>query len=139
MTTNLVKVKTATLEGDALRWAVTKCEGVTLSPAIKDSVFQNWWFSPDDGIPWGNTLNPWDSDWSLTGKLILKYKVGVLDCGNDGWAAYLGQKPEVAGQSLGDPRIAICRAVVTHVLGEFAEVPAIFAQPGFPGVDREEA
>lgn len=135
MSCEMVKIQSELLEGDALRWAVMKAEGVELHPVFKEGKFLAW-LTPDDGMPWGPTMVAYDSDWNQTGKLILKYKIGIGEVTirsgqglEDQWASYPKRRNEPTNWSYAaDPRIAVCKAVVIDVLGAVIEIPAILAQ-----------
>lgn len=139
MNCEMIKIQSELLHGDALRWAVMKAEGVELQPIFKEGEFAVW-FTPDDGMPWGPTLTAYDSDWNQTGRLILKYKIGIgevtIGAGgvkDDQWAAYPKRSNEPTNWSFAaDPRIAVCKAVVIEVLGAVIEIPAFLA----PGLQR---
>lgn len=129
MSCEMIKIQSELLEGDALRWAVMMAEGLELHPILKEGQFLSW-FTPDDGMPWGPTLTAYDTDWNQTGRLILKYKIGIGEVQNDQWAAYPKRVNEPTNWSFAaDPRIAVCKAVVIEVLGAVVEIPA-FLTPG---------
>ena len=48
MSCEMIKIQSELLEGDALRWAVMKAEGLELHPIFKEGQFSVW-FTPDDG------------------------------------------------------------------------------------------
>ncbi|MBV4490913.1 DUF2591 domain-containing protein [Pseudomonas oryzicola] len=125
--TDLIEVRVSNLVGEALGWAVGKAEGLDLQLAPPGY----------NGVPWrvfaryqGQAIehtkrfNPWE-DWALGGPLIDKYK---LDLGaplenksgpwnaNTEWGHPLGQKGETA-------LVAVCRAIVAHMLGDTVQVP----------------
>ena len=130
MSCEMVKIASELLAGESLLWAVMKAEGVELHPAFKDGRFLNW-FTPNDGMRWGPALTAFDSDWNLTGRLILKYKIGIGEVTratgevqDEKWAAYPKRSNEPTNWSFaGDPRIAVCKAVVIEVLGAVVEIP----------------
>lgn len=139
MSCEMIKIQSELLEGDALRWAVMKAEGLVLQPIFKEGQFLSW-FTPDDGMPWGPSLTAYDTDWNQTGRLILKYKIGIGEvqiragkAQDDQWAAHPKRLNEPTNWSFAaDPRVAVCKAVVIEVLGAMVEIPAFLA----PGLQR---
>jgi hypothetical protein len=99
-------MKTAELNGAALDWAVTKCEG------FDHSVTSSGW-----GM-WG-----WATDWAQGGPIIEREGIGLLEQdgywdtidNGRGWVSCLLSGPT--------PLIAAMRCYVASVLGADVEIP----------------
>ena len=110
-------MKVNQLEGVALDWAVSKCEGrdqfFSLNlPKHKEHCFSRMAYS---------------TDWSLGGPIIEQERIAVwfekhddVDCGLPIWFAQDGYAPAMQGPT---PLIAAMRCYVAGMLGDEIEVP----------------
>lgn len=119
----LVKVETSALAGEALNWAVGKAEGldVWVAPAVLQ-VLPRAFVTMQGVIAYQQRYDP-SGDWGQGGPLIDKHILQVKFYVNeqpdtrwraethDGW----GEGPT--------PLVAACRAILADVLGETVEVP----------------
>ena len=122
----LVTVQTASLEGEALNWAVGKADGrwLQVMPAqygVPCRVFIE--------TPSGLTRYRPVVEWAQAGELLEKHRV---DVSHDDGTVYAdvasGSRPEFgtsdrANEYSRAPRTAICRAVVAAVSGSAVDVP----------------
>ncbi len=103
-----MKVKTNELSGQALDWAVAKCEGYqTLMRRGKlETLF---------------TENGWtpSTDWAQSGPIIEREGIALYLFGNAEWNAHVGGKESIGPT----PLIAAMRCYVASKLGEEVEVP----------------
>jgi len=124
-----MKIKTSELKGDALDWAVAKCEGY-FTTAGQDL---NYWTSPDGakhfmamrnatghGVHWTHA----STDWSEGGPIIERERItssyegkGVWIAGGFNGVAYIMNYPGPT------PLIAAMRCYVASKLGNEVEVP----------------
>lgn len=124
--TDLVEVKTAYLDGEALGWAVGKAEGldVFLAPPAYNNpwlVFARYRYTV---IEENKRYNPWE-DWAVGGPLIDKHLGSLshdryLSGGPCGWSAGPLDSTWLSGPT---PLIAFCRALVHAKLGPSVKVP----------------
>jgi hypothetical protein len=142
-----MKVKTATLVGPALRWAVAQCEGPESVAAC---------YYDDDGLP--RTLDIHDSEWEPDlnwgqgGPILEREGIELLcnlsateaarfkDAHADWQAFHRSNRKTEARQCASTPLIAGMRFFVVSRLGEEIDVPAAIlelrdaAQPDWPPV-----
>ena len=111
-------MKTSELSGDALDWAVAKCEGVTCA------IWQ--------GVVVDEFSNPlmYHNDWALAGAIIEREKIG-LHYGDGTWGVNAGRweanHPECLYVEGGDtPLIAAMRCYVASKMGDEVELPEDF-------------
>jgi hypothetical protein len=110
-----MKVKASELQGEALDWAVAKCD-------------QPQW-SDEDALLWVQDdeyqYNP-STDWSQGGRLIERERISIEDC-QDGaglyWEATRIEPPAVSEARGPTPLIAAMRCYVVSQLGDEIEVP----------------
>ncbi|HKS11839.1 MAG TPA: phage protein NinX family protein [Pseudomonas sp.] len=133
--TELIKVATEDLVGEALAWAVAKAEGldVLLEP-------------PQYGNPWRvfvrrvgeatiriERYNP-QEDWGLSGPLAVKYQVSLIPEAHEGpdgtemserWRAsvYYKAGEHYGTDYCGTALIAACQAIVATEFGDTVQVP----------------
>jgi hypothetical protein len=119
---NMVKVKTAELEGAALDWAV----GASLNGSKLVGELP--------GLEWGSSIlgnikrGAWSpsTEWSQGGPLIAEYRVSLEDIGI-GWIATPRCCTSASGsmtpQENDSLLVAACRAIVAAKLGDVVEVP----------------
>ena len=95
-------MKTSELQGIALDWAVTKCEGYDheITPG---SVWGNW---------------GWATDWAQGGPIIEREGIALYLYGSGDWNAMMGK--EYQGPT---PLIAAMRCYVASKLGDDIELP----------------
>lgn len=118
-----IDVKVDDLIGAALDWAVAQVEGLQLT-VFKDhngmDYFCHDWME--------NDLPKWSpsTDWIQGGKLIEKYKVGVMPGGiSDRTYMAMATGFELFQKLYGPTHlIAVCRAIVSAKLGDTVSVPA---------------
>ena len=102
-------MKTNELTGEALDWAVAKCECIPVEKSEdgKLTINSQWdyWFP--------------SSDWSQGGAIVERERICLIDQGGDYWQAICGWK-----EAFGDtPLIAAMRCYVASKLGDEIEVP----------------
>jgi hypothetical protein len=108
-----MKIRTATLIGPALNWAVAKCEG-----------YQNQWLP---GVP--NSDNQYSTDWGQGGPVIGREGISTTDqhgCrGMERWLAslYLPDDNGLIMQWGPTHLIAAMRCLVNAKLGDMVEIP----------------
>ena len=100
-------MKVINLEGAALDWAVTKCEG-----------YDSEVTSPE----WGSWR--WATDWGQGGPIIERERIAIWINGNDDWTATDGIKTTTGETAL----IAAMRCYVASRFGDEIEVPAELLQ-----------
>lgn len=128
MTSQLIEVKTAELEGVALDWAAAKAIGAyrgeyKFSENGKPDMA---WIFPD-GVPFKATTGKFQpsTDWSKGGPLIDNFKIGITHdrLHERGLACQAILKefpfPSYGGTAL----IAACRAIVASKLGDTVSIP----------------
>lgn len=101
-----MKVQTYTLIGDALNWAVAKCEGAAY---------------------YGPAWTKYSTDWAQGGPIIEREKIGVVCIPNGAlaWAASV-DKPDCLirfNKTGATPLIAAMRCYVASKLGDEIEIP----------------
>jgi len=115
-----MKVKTSELTGQALDWAVAKCEG-------KNSIAACYYGDNDIPLWLDEAPNPtWEpsTNWAQGGPIIEREKIDVMWCG-DRWCAYT-MTPNGQSQLVTDgntPLLAAMRGFVASKLGDEVEVP----------------
>lgn len=122
--TDLIEVKTAELNGEALAWAVAKAEG--LEPRLESPQYGNGWrvFVRYQGEATVHTkrYNP-QEDWALCGPLKIKHRIGHVPI-RGGWVAHPSRPNEPTDWlEAAEPLTAICRAVVVKITGWAVQVP----------------
>lgn len=115
-------VNTSELTGEPLNWAVGKAAGlpVQIQPAqygISARVFVE--------APSGLARYRPVIDWGQCGPIMEKHQIECEWQGSDGKAfSWTAQHQDIVeGQTAGDMRTAICRAVVAAVSGPVVDVP----------------
>ena len=100
-------MKTSELQGIALDWAVTKCEGYDheITPG---SVWGNW---------------GWATDWAQGGPIIDREGIGFEQDGNFWFASYDLSADTAWGTTGPTPLIAAMRCYVASKLGDDIELP----------------
>jgi hypothetical protein len=99
-------MKTSELEGPALDWAVSKCEGV------------EWEQGDLDAGEYGPGFMP-TTNWSQGGPIIEREKI-TPEWTGENWMAYIRHDDEFFGPT---PLIAAMRCYVASVLGDTVEIP----------------
>ena len=108
-----MKIKTSELLGDALDWAVARCEGK-----------ENTWGK--------SSLKPYEhykghaysADWALGGPIIERWKINIECPRGYAWHANMWQNSGFFAVGYGDtPLVAAMRCYVNHRLGDEVEVP----------------
>lgn len=124
--TDLIEVKTADLQGEALGWAVGKAEG--LDVLLAPPQYGNPWrvFARYQATATEHTKrhNPWQ-DWALGEPLIEKNMVS-LHCPqstDDVWAGWVITDKGEFCQGGDSALIASCRSIVAAKLGDTVQVP----------------
>lgn len=124
--TDLIEVKTADLQGEALGWAVGKAEG--LDVLLAPPQYGNPWrvFARYQATATEHTKRhtPWQ-DWALAGPLIEKNMVS-LHCPqstDDVWAGWVITDKGEFCQGGDSALIASCRSIVAAKLGDTVQVP----------------
>lgn len=118
-----MKIKTEDLSHEDLAWAVAVADGRTVRIGCYGAVSTEEEFQ---GSTW--RLIPWQpqDDWAQVGPLIDKFKVELLDVSPhnptdlEPWAARTRGSTHSFG---GDPKVAICRAIVKAHFGQYVELP----------------
>lgn len=116
-------MKTSELQGEALDWAVAKCEGA-YAPSVDTDT---------DGlkrINYGGMYPEWSTDWAQGGPIIEREEIGLkrnASC-SDGrqWEASPSITAKGAGGEWGygpTPLVAAMRCYVASKLGDEVEVP----------------
>jgi len=126
--TDLIEVKTADLDGEALGWAVGQAEGldVLLAPPIYGNSWRVFVRYTGEVTIREVRYNPRE-DWAVGGHLIQKYRVG-FGLYSDSFFAVTGLD-DIPGDADGPTHlIAACRAVVAAKLGDTAQVPKELCQ-----------
>jgi hypothetical protein len=114
----MIEVKTAELSGPALRWAVAQAEGLEVT--IHPPAYGNGHRLAVNGRT--EAYRP-DMDWSQSGPLIEKHRIGFGLYPN-AYFACTGLN-DCGGEASGPTHlIAACRAIVSAKLGETVAVPA---------------
>lgn len=110
-----MKIKTMNLEGEALDWAVAKCNG-------EEKCWGRSRLKPHD-LHKGHSYS---TDWSQSGKLIDLERI-CIEVGHDGvWLAYIKQNYEDAKEFVHSGSSALeaaMRTLVQSKLGPVVEVP----------------
>ncbi|MCO7566391.1 DUF2591 domain-containing protein [Pseudomonas sp. S 311-6] len=104
--TDLIEVKTADLDGEALGWAVGKAEGLDLylePPGYNGVPWRVFARHQGQAIGHSKRYNPWE-DWALGGKLVEKH----------------GTRHMHFSQT---PLACLCRGIVNDLLGDTVQVP----------------
>ena len=109
-----MKIKTNQLTGDALDWAVAKCESEEVR-FIKGQLETLW---TDNGY------KP-STDWSQGGPIIEREKTAIKENGYGHWFAKVGAGKWMRGPT---PLIAAMRCYVASRLGEEITVPEAFLE-----------
>lgn len=118
----MIEVPVAHLAGEALAWAVGCIEDVDLSLDGPHSYLTNWRVYYRRGgkvAPCIERYNP-QENWNLLGALILKTKLTPTYCRTDD--VWLAGDDEHDGNT---PHIAVCRAYVSGVVGDFVRIPKV--------------
>lgn len=114
---NMVKIKTAELEGAALDWAVADALGYSEGT---DAWCDPAWMDGDKFIQSKNKFRP-STDWSQGGGLISIYRVSIIYCDEEcDPCAWTDDTSAWHGPT---HLIAACRAIVASKLGDVVEVP----------------
>ena len=121
-----MKIKTTELTGDALGWAVAKCEGI-LHPwgYIRVQDGRTMWITPGDH----ETADAWhhyspSTDWAQGGPIIEREGITTSKTAHGFWEAY--KRPaslQESYQTDNKPLIAAMRCYVASKLGEEVDVP----------------
>lgn len=114
----MIEVKTAELEGAALRWAVSLAEGLEVT--IHPPAYGNGHRIAVNGRT--EAYRP-DMDWSQGGPLVDRHTVKLIRHEN-GSSARIVCDSGVAGESGRTVLEALCRAIVAAKLGGTIAVPA---------------
>lgn len=118
-----MKTKTSELTGDALDWAVAKCEGYTDLHKIEGRMPhepQLGMFPPrrEYGV-----MDLWElsfsSDWNKGGWIIERERISVLTCCGE-WQADIDEGVRYYGKT---PLVAAMRCYVASKLGDEVEIP----------------
>lgn len=133
--TDLIEVRTADLQGEALGWAVGKAEGLELElvgPAYNNPwrVFARYRATVTER---SERFNPWGS-WGLGGPLIEKYQVALVPEAHDGkegterserWFAdvYYKGGEQYTTEHCETVLVAACQAIVATEFGDTVQVP----------------
>lgn len=119
--TELIEVKTATLGGELLNWAVAIAENIAVK-LVRGGRYgepDSLWFVAH-GL--GGARMNWAGNWGLTGPLIDKYKMG-FGVYSDAYFAVVGVN-ELSGAENGLTHlVAACRAIVFAKLGDTVLIP----------------
>ena len=103
-------MKTSELEGDALDWAVAKCEGHDVEDIT-------WW------VDFGNDCC-YSTDWAQGGPIIEREAIQITPDEYAGtWAAYMTNEGEPYEGTGSTPLIAAMRCYVASKLGEEIDLP----------------
>ncbi|MDD2046153.1 phage protein NinX family protein [Pseudomonas putida] len=122
--TDLIEVKTADLAGEQLAWAVAKAEGLDVRVAgpqygAPARVFVQYRGEVTERC---ERYNPHEN-WALGGPLKTKHQIGDGPA-LGGWTAYPSRPNEPTDWLIGpSPLVAICRAVISKVIGNTVQVP----------------
>ena len=112
-----MKVKTATLIGEALDWAVANCENVKLLDPNNNKWESCWTLLGDDS---GDYYSP-STNWGQGGLIIEREGISIYPINKNWWATHRnGNKLTHKGDT---PLIAAMRCYVTSKLGEEVEIP----------------
>ena len=124
-----MKMKTSTLEGAALDWAVAQCEGYKNihihQPAMRACAPYVIVMQRDEPVDWMPSLR-----WDQGGPIAEDNSIGTMHRWNNGWAALMtgplgifhdrSYPDEIVGPT---PLIAAMRCYVASKLGEEVDVP----------------
>ena len=125
----MMKVKTSELIGDALDWAVAKCEGHLIAKHRRGGDIRIHTPYPKPMFSRTIPFCP-STDWAMGGAIIERKKIGVV-CIPEGalaWAASV-DKPNCLirfNKTGATPLIAAMRCYVASRLGDEIEIPAKF-------------
>lgn len=114
-------MKTSELTGDALDWAVAKCEGIT-PIAVKKKYSEGYILY---SIPASTVPLEYSSKWAQGGPIIEREKISVLDA-NGCWGArktYWDNSQSSRDYFGTKPLIAAMRCYVASKLGDTVEIP----------------
>lgn len=98
-------MKTSTLTGKALDWAVTKCEGFNHEVTSSD---------------WG--MNGWATDWSQAGPIIEREGISI-NAHLDGYEWFARDYWGLNEQADETPLVAAMRCYIASKLGDDVDVP----------------
>lgn len=121
LTKDVIKVETSVLIGEALDWAVMKCEGWIYEPTSARPAY----YRQHVGLAnfYKARALPFSSDWSHGGPIIDRKKISIIEY--DGvWKAR--KENEGTPDSIGSgptPLIAAMRCRVASKLGDAIEIP----------------
>lgn len=102
-------MKTAELSGNALDWAVAKCEGIAMNPAVRSSA----WIA-------------YSTDWAQGGPIIERENISVMFSFElQTWVSAIGELwvPEEGGIHGTTSLIAAMRCYVASKLGDEVKLP----------------
>jgi len=110
-----MKIKTSELKGNALDWAVAKCEG-KLTEWINDTSTGTVYKAPNNYYP--------STDWALAGPIIEREKISscidYIGLGNEWNSETHNCKVQTTGPT---PLISAMRCYVASKLGDEVEIP----------------
>ncbi len=112
-----MKIKTSELTGQALDWAVAKCEGgIYQGPSVRDS----FWMWPGKPVKYSKQAPSYSTNWAQGGPLIESERIAVWAT-TDGWKA---QRSDTSNLTTAPtPLIAAMRCYVASKLGNEVEIP----------------
>lgn len=120
----ITTMKTESLEGAALDWAVAQAVGEPVGVNEYNQLEQTDRFLCCGGV--GHPIWEPSECWSQCGPLIERHEVELCMVDGFGWCAEVryALKQEIGGCS---PQVAVCRAIVAAKLGDEVEVPEALA------------
>lgn len=121
-------MKTSELTGEALNWAVAKCEGAT---NFRYDTVATYWVTLDGkdralSKGWAQSFCP-STDWSQGGPIIEREGIGLDQYADyPRWQAFTPAPEQPSGQAICNgptPLIAAMRCYVASKLGDEVEIP----------------
>lgn len=111
----MMQIKTSELVGNALDWAVAKCEGYDMTMAATCSDRHGIFFlDRDDCLRY-------TTNWSQGGPIIERERVQIRPMRGNEWDAFIGlYGPQTSGKT---SLIAAMRCYVASKLGDTVDVP----------------
>jgi hypothetical protein len=120
----MMRIKTSELTGDALDWAVAKCEGRRVEfnhQYTEETKFDGWWqLGPNHWQP----LNKYSTDWAQGGPIIEREGITVARRGGQSFSPWGAVLQEFEFEEEGPtPLIAAMRCYVASKLGDTIDIP----------------
>lgn len=117
-------MRTSELDGLALDWAVSLCEGIPVDD-LNACVEGGWVELDGEIVNWG--LNEYSNSWAFAGPIIELERIGIITIdGTSNWRAFSTHNKPWAQQCHREgpsPLIAAMRYYVASKLGDEVEIP----------------